>query len=243
MKIKEKPISLSNKAKEKIIEFIRGRGLQPDDVLPSEAVLMEMLGVSRYTVREALALLEQDKIVYKIQGKGTFINKSPIQIESGLEKLESVTEIIENFGYEPGTQWAGIEESLPTEDMINKLKISKEDIVITFKRIRTANGGFAAYCVDTIPKKYLHDIIPNDIGQQSMFSYLSEKFNIHIEYGISEISPELPTKEMIDVLNIKKKELLLLLHQIHYDKEGIPIIYSLDYFSPKVFKFKVNRLK
>lgn len=243
MKIKTNSVSLSQKAKEKIIEYIEIEGLQLDDKLPSEADFMEMLGVSRYTVREALALLEQDRVVYKIQGKGTFVNKGPIQIESGLEKLESVTEIIKNFGYEPGTEWVDIVEETPTQDMIDKLKISEDEKVITFKRIRKASGNFAAYCVDSLPKSKLNNTVPIGIGNQSMFTYLNERYNIEVEYGVSDIIPSFPTNEMMNLFKGNKNQLLLLLHQIHYDIEGNPVIYSKDYFNPEVFKFKVNRLK
>ena len=66
MKIKQKSVSLSRLAKQEIVKFIKHEKLQPDEQLPSELVLMEMLGVSRHTVREALVLLEQDKLIYKI---------------------------------------------------------------------------------------------------------------------------------------------------------------------------------
>lgn len=243
MKIKEKSVSLSRKVKEKLIDYIMSENLQPDSLLPSEAQLMEMLGVSRYTVREALALLEQDKILYKIQGKGTFINRVPTQIESGLEKLESITEIIESFGYEPGTIWVDIKESVPTKDMIEKMKLNENDKVVTFTRIRTANDKIAAYCVDTIKKRENMTEIPKKIEYESMFDYLGEEFGIKPEYAVSDIIPTLPTPEMVKTMKIKKNQLFLLLHQIHYDKEGNPLIYSMDYFNSQVFKFRVNRLR
>lgn len=243
MKIKEKSISLSQKAKEKIIEYIMSENLQPDSLLPSEALLMDMLGVSRYTVREALALLEQDKILYKIQGKGTFVNKIPTHIESGLEKLESITEIIKSFGYDPGTIWIDIRENLPTKDMIDKMCLQENDKVITFRRIRTANGKVAVYCVDTIKKTAEMGEVPDKVEDESMFIYLKKKFGVEPEYAIADIIPTLPTAEMMKHMKIKKDHLFLLLHQVHYDKEGNPQIYSMDYFNTDVFKFKVNRFR
>lgn len=243
MKIKKKTVSLSQKAKKKIIEYIREEELQPNDKLPSENTLMDMLGVSRYTVREALALLEQDRIVYKIQGKGTYVNKSPIQIESGLEKLESITEIIESFGYDPGTQWVDIRENAPSDDMLDKLELNEDEKVVTFKRIRTAKEMVAAYCVDTVKRSLIKGDIPTKINNESMFCYFKDKCGIELEYAVSEIIPTFPTIEMIKLMKINEDQLFLLLHQIHYDKEGNPIIYSKDYFNPEVFKFKVNRVK
>jgi GntR family transcriptional regulator len=243
MKIKHDTIALSIVAKQSIIEFIKEQRIQPDDKLPSEAELMDMLGVSRYTIREALALLEQDKIIYKIQGKGTFVKKVPVKIESGLEKLESITDIIKNFGYNPSGRCLKIEEITPTQDMIEKLKISKNEKCITFTRIRTADEKVAAFCVDTVPKNLFRDEDIMMLNNMSMFEYFSAKLGIHIEHAVAEIIPTFPTKEMINLINAGSNDLLLLLRQIHYDKEGTPVIYSMDYFNPEVFKFKINRIR
>ncbi|MDR7856797.1 GntR family transcriptional regulator [Tissierella sp.] len=237
-----KSISLSSKTKHEILKFIENEELQADEILPSENTFMDILGVSRYTVREALALLEQDKIIYKIKGKGTFINKRPIQIESGLEKLESITEIIQSFGYQPGTTWVGVEEGYPTKDMVKKLRLEANDKIITLKRIRTANGKAAAYLVDTIPKKLVNNESLDNIDSESVFSYIKEKFGIVMDYATTEIIPTLPTEEMIERLKVPKNKLFILLHQLHYDKEGHPILYSFDYFDSEIFKLKVNRI-
>jgi GntR family transcriptional regulator len=243
MKIKRESIPLSQVAKGKILEYISKEKLQADDVLPSENLLMEMLGVSRYTVREALALLEQDKIIYKVQGKGTFVNRKPIQIESGLEKLDSITEIIKNFGYEPGTKWVSIEEREPTKDMVEELRLKPGEKVITFKRIRTADGKAAAYLVDTVPKRIVGNQVPKTINSESLFGYIEKEFGVIVEYAVTKITPTFPTEEMVKYLNVKEDSLFLLLYQLHYDKEGNLIFYSLDYFDPNVFKFKVNRIR
>lgn len=237
-----KSISLSSKTKHEILKFIENEEIQADEILPSENTFMDILGVSRYTVREALALLEQDKIIYKIKGKGTFVNKRPIQIESGLEKLESITEIIESFGYQPGTIWVGVEEAYPTKDMVKKLKLEADDKIITLKRIRTANGKAAAYLVDTIPKKIVNNESLDNIDSESVFSYIKEKFGIAIDYATTEIIPTVPTEEMIEHLKVANDKLFILLHQLHYDREGQPILYSLDYFDSEIFKLKVNRI-
>lgn len=243
MRIKEKAIPLSQQAKEKIIEYIRLERLQPDSALPTEAELMEMLGVSRYIVREALALLEQDRIIYKRQGKGTFVYKRPVEIESGLEKLESITEIIEKFGYEPGTKWVDISEDVPTRDMITKLKLKPGENVVTFKRIRTASRKVAAYCVDTVRKSAFGDAVPEEINHESMFRYLKERCGFEAEYAVTEIIPTFATEDMRELIKTGPNQLFILLHQVHYDKEGNPVIYSMDYFNPQVFRFRVNRNK
>lgn len=246
VKIKDKSVNLSQKAKEKILEYIEKKELGPGEKLPSELELQEMLGVSRYTIREALALLQQERFVNKVHGKGTFVNKNIIQIESGLEKLESISEIIKSLGYEYKVVYFNMQVTTPSKDMKAQLGLGADEKVITFKRIINSSDKFAVFCVDTVPERIIGNKSVLDIGNTSkfsMFNYLRKNYDIEIEYAVTEIIPTTPTADMIDKVNINKNNLFLLLKQIHYDKEGKPIIYSMDYFNSEIFRFKVNRLK
>lgn len=53
-------------------EMISGR-LKPGQALPCERSLVESLGVARMTIRQAMASLESDGLIRRVQGKGTFI--------------------------------------------------------------------------------------------------------------------------------------------------------------------------
>ena len=58
---------------EQICRLIKEDTLKPGDKLPSERILIEKLGVSRPSVREALAVLDILGIVKSEGGKGNFI--------------------------------------------------------------------------------------------------------------------------------------------------------------------------
>jgi GntR family transcriptional regulator, arabinose operon transcriptional repressor len=53
-------------------EMLAGR-LKPGQALPSEHHWVETLGVARTTVRQAMAALENDGLIRRVQGKGTFV--------------------------------------------------------------------------------------------------------------------------------------------------------------------------
>lgn len=235
-------ISLSQKVKCELVDFIHSTGMNPNDALPTESELTEMLSVSRYTLREALALLEQERIIYKVHGKGTFIRKIPSTIESGLEKLESVTDIIKKFGLEPNTVWCGISEEYPNEEMVKKLKISSTDKVVTFKRIRTANGEFVAYCIDSIPLNYLK-FVPVQVEDESMLRFLSREMDINPESCITYMMPVMPPAELLEAFRMEADKPLLMLQQTHLDEEGRAVIFSYDYFNPELLKFRINRTR
>ncbi len=71
-------------------EVVSGR-LRPGDVLPPEPVIAEQMNLARSTVRQALAQLEQNGLVRRIRGKGTFIHEDAhMRLRSGLDAFALV---------------------------------------------------------------------------------------------------------------------------------------------------------
>lgn len=59
--------------KEHFIQEMRTGRLRSGQLLPSEQCLMETLGVARATIRQAMASLENDGLIRREQGRGTFV--------------------------------------------------------------------------------------------------------------------------------------------------------------------------
>lgn len=59
-------------------ELLAGR-FQPGDALPSEEQLADIFQIARTTVRQALAMLEDDGLVRRIRGRGTFVEERATQ--------------------------------------------------------------------------------------------------------------------------------------------------------------------
>lgn len=77
------------KAYNKILAMIRD-GLYPEgSKLPTEPLLAEQLGISRSTLRQALALLQEDGILEARKGIGNFVRKTLDADNVGLERMEN----------------------------------------------------------------------------------------------------------------------------------------------------------
>jgi GntR family transcriptional regulator len=64
----------------------------PGDALPSEPELAERFGVSRVVVRQALAILEDDRQIVRIKGRGTFVAQAKLDARAGgLSRLLAAT--------------------------------------------------------------------------------------------------------------------------------------------------------
>ena len=86
LKNNNKPLYLLviNKIKEDIEKGVIEYGSR----LPSEFELSKQLGVSRATLREALMILDEENIITRKHGIGTFVNFKPTYT-SGIKKLHS----------------------------------------------------------------------------------------------------------------------------------------------------------
>lgn len=74
----------------KIIELILKKELLPNDKLPSVRELAKELGVNPNTVSKAFQLLERDKVIYSLVGRGSFVcNVNPDAVkESALADFD-----------------------------------------------------------------------------------------------------------------------------------------------------------
>ena len=58
----------------KVVELVLKGELKPNDKLPSVRELAKELGVNPNTVSKAFQLLERDKVIYSLAGRGSFVS-------------------------------------------------------------------------------------------------------------------------------------------------------------------------
>ncbi|MEI6793394.1 MAG: GntR family transcriptional regulator [Actinomycetes bacterium] len=76
-------VPLYYQLQEVLKERIESGGWGPGDALPSEPDLARSLGVSRAVVRRALAILEDDRQIQRIRGRGTFVAEPKMDYRAG----------------------------------------------------------------------------------------------------------------------------------------------------------------
>ncbi|WP_078547016.1 GntR family transcriptional regulator [Litchfieldia alkalitelluris] len=208
--------------------------------LPSEFDLAKSLGVSRATLREALRILEEENVVIRRHGVGTFVNAKPL-FTSGIEQLNSVTDMILQAGMTPGTIFLSSIVGHASDEDIKRFSCEKQDQVVMIERVRTANGEPVIYCIDKIP----HDIFSDHFSHQeeSLLDYIHKKTGRKITYAVTHIEPLGYHDKISPILNCEPETALLVLKQMHYDENDEPVLYSLNYFKSDKFDFHVVRKK
>lgn len=69
---------------EYVTDFIRRHSLQSGSRLPTENELIQATGVSRVTLRRALANLQESRLIYSIQGSGYFVGEKAVPADDAV---------------------------------------------------------------------------------------------------------------------------------------------------------------
>lgn len=76
-------VPLYYQLQEVLKEHIESGAWQPGEALPSEPELAREFGISRVVVRQALAILEDDRQIYRVRGRGTFVATPKLDSRAG----------------------------------------------------------------------------------------------------------------------------------------------------------------
>jgi GntR family transcriptional regulator len=209
--------------------------------LPPEMELLQMMGISRTTLREALRILEEQRLIHKRRGLGTFVMEHAIVKD--MSQNFGITEMISQAGYTPGNHDFKIRLETPSKTISEKLGIAENTTMVVVERVRTANQTPVAWTRDIMPQEFLGSWMPTieELNQHSIYECLEEHTNIRIVSGIASFSPIQANREVAEKLNIQRNDLLLLIDQVDFDQSQRSVLYSAEYHLTNKFNFIIHR--
>src|SRR3970040_715657 len=95
-----KPSPLRYHVKKEIIDYLIQHGYEVGDQIPTEQEFVELLGITRFSMREALSLLEVDRVISTKHGVGRFLISKPGDINIDITVLQSVPALLKGFNIE-----------------------------------------------------------------------------------------------------------------------------------------------
>lgn len=211
---------------DKLFEMIKNGEFEEEDRLPTEPELAKLMGVSRTTLRQALAFLQDDGIIKNIQGKGNFIMKSGAKLEKGLEVIENpiysaVTEKIDDVEIEFRIE--------PATDYTTKVLERKTPIVIFVDRWYKSEGETVAYTFSIIPVETISEENIELSDKSKLLEFLEKKIYENAKRSSLQIS----FSEAGNVSSMKyvvsKSERFYLLGEAVYIKNQYPVVYNKHY--------------
>ena len=233
--------TLTEVAQQELRQAITGGTYRPGSQLPTEIELCEMLGVSRTVVREALRVLEDDGLVARRHGVGTFVRNHPIL--KNLNFNFGITEMIESAGLKSGTSHLAIHKESADEEKAGQLRVPVGTSLVTVERVRTANGRPVVYSLDTLTESLIQraGFDPQLLLTESIYNLLQKSLGQVIEYGTARLLPVTAPRHVAEKLQLPQNALTLYIVQTDYSPDDNPLVYSKEYHLPDAFDFIVWR--
>lgn len=237
--------SLSDKVRESLLEYIKSMNTEKDTKLPREELLAKNLGVSRVTIRKVLNELAQDGIIFRIHGKGTFINPEALQIKATLDPAQDFIQIIRSSGYKADIEVVDFKVTLANHNESSKLKVGPGDEVATIEKIYRADGNLAIFSIYSFPKAIIAEDISDSDLKISPFKLLKKKSERKVTWYKTELSTIISTQnnKILNHTNYKEPKAFLVSDSIYFDQYNNPIVWDTVYLDTDFVKFNLIRQK
>jgi len=237
--------SLSQITKKEIYKYIKSMDINVSNKLLREEILAEMLGVSRITVRSALNELATEGIIFRRQGKGTFVNKEALLMKVSLNPIGDLKQVIIDSGYEVDVKIANITTRQGSEDETNKLQIKPKSKILVIEKIFYANNKPAIYSIDRIAEELFDKDIQKKELELSIFELSQKKLGRKIIWDKVELSTVTSEENAIlkKSFQIEGVKSFLNCDIVNFDDHDIPIIYTNEYINTGIIRFNLIRQK
>ena len=191
-----------------LISQIHSGDYQAGNRLPSERELSESYKVSRITARQAIDLLFEDGLIFREQGRGTFVAEPRMR---HLQGLTSFTEDMQARGFTPHSRILTQEVLQADGELQSSLRISAAQRILHLVRLRMADERPIALQASYISLALCPGLENEDFKDQSLFALLRSKYYLYPTWTEIDVQAVPASKDEAQLLEIRSNDPLLVI--------------------------------
>jgi GntR family transcriptional regulator len=220
------PIPLHIQVKQALKDQIVRGAWKPGDLVPGDLELCSELGISRTTIRQALAELAHDGWVVRERGRGTFV-APPKLTERAVERLSGFFEDMVALGYPPVSQVLRQEVRPADEQIAARLGVKPGTRVVEIERLRFVEDEPVVLTTTYLPQALAPGLETADLTRRSLYEYLETECGLSLARGQRTIEAVAADARQAKLLRVRKGAPLVSLLSVSFLADGRPIEYYL----------------
>ena len=230
--------ALWHQVEQAIARDILGGALGLGERLPAEPALMARFGVSRFTIRQAIASLERQGLVGAAQGRGTFVSAQRLTYEiSG--RTRYAQNLIEQ-GFDPGSELLS-EVVVPAgRDIGGRLHVPEWQSVVHRRALGRANDMPIELADMFLPLSRFPDF-PRRRAEHDTLTATFASYGVKDYLRASTlIEARMPSEDEARLLRQALSSPVFVVTRLDTELDGTPILYGQGVWSADRVSFNVT---
>lgn len=231
---------------ERLRREIEFGGFKQGDVLPSEAALNQVFGVSRTTARAALDKLEQEGLISRRAGKGSIV--LPPQVIQPLSQMSSFAEDMRRRGFIASYKTLSARMVTPPAEAAAALGLGlgEHEKAYAISRLLNADNQPMALSYSWL-KPGLFDLHAppgsDKLDRQSLYDWLEQHCDCRITGAQETIGAALVSSELARRLKVAKGSASLVARRLSHDAEQQPVEYAVVHYRADRYAFAIDLVR
>ena len=218
---------------QQIYEILRNKILsrewKPGDLIPAESELIAQYQVSRNTIRDVMEMLVNEGLIYRQQGRGSFVSQP--SMEQGLGRIINFTEDMRQRDLKPSSVVLSAELLPASDEIAGKLNVLAGEELGLLRRLRLANDEPISVEESYIIHRYCRGYLTrHDYSTSSLRDALVQDYGIVWLRAKQVIRSINAPRELAHILKIDHRSALLYIERVSYTAEEIPVEFLRVYY-------------
>jgi GntR family transcriptional regulator len=219
---RDSPIPFYFQLSELLEQEIASGHWRPGGRIPSEPTIAEHFGLSRTTIRQALGRLEQEGLIQRRKGQGTFVAETRprswlLQSSAGFfeEEVERMGRLVTSVVLR-----TVVHGSLPAW-AVASLRLALPEGA-TLERVRSVDGLVAMYNVNHLPQDVAEVVLPLDDPNESLYRRIKDRAGVEAAGGRRVLEAVSAEKRLAELLEVPVGSPLVFIESMTWDRNFRP---------------------
>jgi len=207
--------------------------------LPTEEMLIQEFGTSRYSVRKAIKELATDGLVYSVKGKGVVILENTVESQKlnlNLGKIDNLQALNRNQILERKTTVVSFKMIIVDEELMKLTLFPIGTPLYQIKRVRNINNNNLALDINYFNAQLIPELTA-EIAENSIYQYIKQHVQMKIAVVKRQLRLEPATAADYTYLSLGKSNCVGNMISLAFNDDGKQFEYTESHFIPDNFVF------